>query len=101
MKSASHFTSTNSQELTHSPLLTPLPAGQKQADAKGRRYATTKQKRSRRKQKYSRRLWSDEEDEAISTLVETYGTRRWTFIAKKLQEAYRIYGRSGKQCRER
>jgi Myb-like DNA-binding domain len=34
-------------------------------------------------------------------LVEEYGTKRWTFIAQKLKENFKIGGRTGKQCRER
>jgi len=34
-------------------------------------------------------------------LVERYGVKRWTLIAQKMEEKYRLYGRSGKQCRER
>ena len=50
---------------------------------------------------FTRKLWNDEEDDAILNLVKTYGVRRWTLISKKLQEGYHIHGRSGKQCRER
>ncbi|XP_028266871.1 v-myb avian myeloblastosis viral oncogene homolog-like 2a isoform X2 [Parambassis ranga] len=39
--------------------------------------------------------WSREEDEKIMELVEKYGTKHWTVIAKHLK------GRMGKQCRER
>jgi hypothetical protein len=61
-------------------------------------------KKRRRRAKYgsfTRRLWSTEEDNAISALVQQYGIKKWTLMAKKLQEEYHIYGRSGKQCRER
>jgi hypothetical protein len=100
MNTETHNASTVNLELTHT---TSFPNDSKRINyslTQSRKH-TTKQKRSKKKQKYNRRLWSDEEDEAISSLVETYGTRRWTFIAKKLQEAYKIYGRTGKQCRER
>jgi myb proto-oncogene protein len=50
---------------------------------------------------FSRRLWTDEEDRAITTLVQRHGIRKWTLISRKLQDQYHIYGRSGKQCRER
>ncbi|XP_054905900.1 v-myb avian myeloblastosis viral oncogene homolog-like 2a [Poeciliopsis prolifica] len=39
--------------------------------------------------------WSKEEDEKILELVDKYGTKNWTTIAKHLN------GRQGKQCRER
>lgn len=60
-------------------------------------------KRRLRQQQSSlrRRLWTTEEDKAISSLVRHYGIRRWTLISRKLQDKYHIYGRSGKQCRER
>lgn len=50
---------------------------------------------------FKRRLWTIEEDQAITSLVEQHGIRKWTLISKKLQEKFHIYGRSGKQCRER
>jgi len=50
---------------------------------------------------FTRRLWTKEEDEAITYLVRHYGIRKWTLISKKLQDKYHIRGRSGKQCRER
>ncbi|XP_034551791.1 v-myb avian myeloblastosis viral oncogene homolog-like 2a isoform X2 [Notolabrus celidotus] len=40
-------------------------------------------------------FWSREEDEKIVDLVEKYGTKHWTLIARHLK------GRVGKQCRER
>jgi len=49
----------------------------------------------------SRRLWNSKEDEAIENLVKKYGDKKWTLIAKKLDEEYSIIGRTGKQCRER
>ena len=61
-------------------------------------------KKGKKKPRYStftRKLWNDEEDEAILSLVKVYGIRRWTLISKKLQENFHIHGRSGKQCRER
>ena len=61
-------------------------------------------RKGKKKQKcgsFTRRLWSDDEDDAIMGLVQKYGIRKWTLISRKLQEEYQIYGRSGKQCRER
>lgn len=51
--------------------------------------------------RFTRRLWTDEEDVAITALVQRHGIRKWTLISRKLQDQYAIYGRSGKQCRER
>eukprot|EP00164_Ancoracysta_twista_P001126 GFYU01001478.1.p1 GENE.GFYU01001478.1~~GFYU01001478.1.p1 ORF type:complete len:538 (+),score=75.87 GFYU01001478.1:308-1921(+) len=42
-----------------------------------------------------KRPWTAEEDELIGTLVDQYGTRRWSVIASYFP------GRIGKQCRER
>ncbi|KAI1280900.1 Transcriptional activator Myb [Halotydeus destructor] len=39
--------------------------------------------------------WTKEEDELVKQLVERYGPKKWTLIAKHLK------GRIGKQCRER
>lgn len=60
-----------------------------------------KQEKGRIHGAFKRRLWTKEEDEAITSLVKQHGIRKWTFISKKLQEKYHIYGRYGKQCRER
>ena len=48
-----------------------------------------------------RRLWTDDEDNAITKLINKYGIKKWALISKKMEEEYNIYGRSGKQCRER
>lgn len=61
-------------------------------------------KRLKRKDKraaFTRRLWREEEDEAILNLVRENGIKKWTLISRKLSEDYGINGRSGKQCRER
>lgn len=34
-------------------------------------------------------------------MVAIHGTKKWAVIAKQLEEQYGIYGRSGKQIRER
>eukprot|EP00826_Nyctotherus_ovalis_P037321 TRINITY_DN3396_c0_g2_i7.p2 TRINITY_DN3396_c0_g2~~TRINITY_DN3396_c0_g2_i7.p2 ORF type:complete len:160 (-),score=32.55 TRINITY_DN3396_c0_g2_i7:257-736(-) len=60
-----------------------------------------KTKEKRKLRAFTRRLWGDDEDKAITVLVEKYGTKKWTLISRQLQEEYKIYGRSGKQCRER
>jgi hypothetical protein len=48
-----------------------------------------------------RRPWTAKEDAAIRGLVEESGVKQWTVIADNLQKRFNIYGRSGKQCRER
>lgn len=55
----------------------------------------------RYKKAKKRILIVSQEDKAIENLVNKYGTKRWTFIAQKLKEEYKINGRTGKQCRER
>jgi len=60
-----------------------------------------KKEKGRLKGNFKRRLWTKEEDEAITNLVQQHGTRKWTLISKKLQEKFNIHGRYGKQCRER
>lgn len=49
----------------------------------------------------SRRVWTKEEDEAIRALVERHGKRSWAVVEEQLATQYSIFGRSGKQCRER
>lgn len=72
----------------------------------------TKKKKTKQKSKekfkqkhrygsFTRRLWNEHEDEAITNLIKKFGIKKWTLISRKLQEDYQIYGRSGKQCRER
>ena len=49
----------------------------------------------------NRRIWTNEEDEAIRQMVMKYGTKSWALIAENLSKEHSIAGRSGKQCRER
>jgi len=53
------------------------------------------------KEKARRKLWTLEEDSAVRKLVEKYGIKKWALISKKICEQFHIYGRTGKQCRER
>jgi myb proto-oncogene protein len=48
-----------------------------------------------------RRPWTETEDLAIRSLVETWGTRHWSKIAELLGSIHNVKNRSGKQCRER
>eukprot|EP00826_Nyctotherus_ovalis_P010474 TRINITY_DN12758_c0_g1_i5.p2 TRINITY_DN12758_c0_g1~~TRINITY_DN12758_c0_g1_i5.p2 ORF type:complete len:151 (-),score=26.11 TRINITY_DN12758_c0_g1_i5:549-1001(-) len=79
--------------------------GKKQSrKLRGKRRVQKRQEKKRLKEvqgSFRRRLWTREEDEAIRSLVEEYGIRKWTQISKKLQDRYHIHGRYGKQCRER
>lgn len=42
-----------------------------------------------------------QEDQAIQVIVQDLGTKRWSEISQTMQEKFKLYGRSGKQCRER
>lgn len=75
-------------------------------DLKGNNQGESKRSRrevSERKRNYDlpRRLWKEYEDKAIVSLVKQYGIKNWSLVSHKLQEDYKIFGRSGKQCRER
>ncbi|CAK71028.1 unnamed protein product (macronuclear) [Paramecium tetraurelia] len=48
-----------------------------------------------------RKAWNQKEDAAILQLVKQYGIKKWTIVAEKMKEIYGLFGRSGKQCRER
>jgi hypothetical protein len=48
-----------------------------------------------------RRVWTEEEDQAIEYLVAKYGVKSWASIAEKIDTFHNIKGRTGKQCRER
>ena len=58
-------------------------------------------KEKRKNKSFTRQLWKNEEDDAIMQLVEKYGKKKWTLIANKLKEDFKIFGKTGKQCRER
>jgi len=45
--------------------------------------------------------WKQKEDEKLGELVERLGTKNWTEIAKKLNEAFKARKRNGRQCRDR
>ena len=34
-------------------------------------------------------------------MVKEYGVRKWAIVAEKMENDYKLLGRSGKQCRER
>lgn len=82
-----------------------LKAASRKAEISHDKNKLAKNKREAKQKKklkaFTRRLWMTEEDDAIGKLVEKYGVKKWTLISKKLQEEYRIPGRTGKQCRER
>ncbi|OMJ81209.1 hypothetical protein SteCoe_18386 [Stentor coeruleus] len=51
--------------------------------------------------KEKRRPWTIKEDEMMSKIVEENGTKYWTLISYKLNQACPDIKRSSKQCRER
>lgn len=48
-----------------------------------------------------RRVWSKEEDVAMTELVGLYGNTKWSYIAEKLKDRQLGPYRTGKQCRTR
>ena len=48
-----------------------------------------------------RTLWSETEDQVLKHLREDLKIVKWSHIARKMAEEYKIVGRNGKQCRER
>jgi len=58
-------------------------------------------KKKKSRNTFSRRLWDESEDIAVSELVSKYGTKKWSLVAEMLDVVYKIKGRTGKQCRER
>ena len=73
--------------------------GQRLARRTEQAYGSKKSKR--RPAGFTRRLWQQDEDEAIKILVAQHGIKKWTLISRMLEQEYGIHGRSGKQCRER
>ena len=42
-----------------------------------------------------------QEDDILKKVYEVEGVKNWSQIAKIMSQEYNIYGRTGKQCRER
>ena len=57
--------------------------------------------RQKMRQGFTRRHWSQSDDDAIIATVKRHSTKNWSMISKKLEEEFGIKDRSGKQCRER
>lgn len=47
------------------------------------------------------RIWTEEEDEALRYLFEEEKIRKWSFLAQRLTQYYRIRGLTGKKCKKR
>ena len=48
-----------------------------------------------------RKHWSEEEDNALKVILRSHSSSRWTEISQMMQLQFSLYGRTGKQCRER
>lgn len=48
-----------------------------------------------------RKPWSEEEDAVLKFLKEEVKIAKWSHIARKMAEEHSMFGRNGKQCRER
>lgn len=46
-------------------------------------------------------MWTQEEDRVLRLFKEERGEKKWSLIARKMQQEFEIEGRTGKQCRER
>ena len=55
----------------------------------------------KKKNSNDRKPWSQEEDDCIASLVEEYGTKRWSTVAEALNSRIPDANRTGKQCRTR
>ena len=47
------------------------------------------------KKKRTKKVWTEDEDQLLLDLIETYGAKKWSLIARHIKD------REGKQCRER
>lgn len=45
--------------------------------------------------------WSEREDEILRNLFEGEKMTKWSKIAQRMMEQYKLPARNGKQCRER
>jgi len=48
---------------------------------------------------FIRKTWTEGEDKILRLLKEERQEKKWSFIAKKMDEEFGIKGRTGKQCR--
>ena len=46
-----------------------------------------------------RKPWTEEEDKILKYLREEEKMKKWSHIARKMDEEYKMFGRNGKQCR--
>lgn len=48
-----------------------------------------------------RKAWTEEEDQILKRLHDELGLRKWSEIARRMNEEFDLPSRNGKQCRER
>ena len=48
-----------------------------------------------------RKVWSEREDAILKELKESRGLKKWSEIARIMEEEFGLRERNGKQCRER
>lgn len=48
-----------------------------------------------------RRPWTPYEDQVLKNLFEKVRLNKWSLIARRMEEEFKLAPRSGKQCRER
>lgn len=48
-----------------------------------------------------RKVWTEEEDKVLKLLKEERGEHKWARIARVMEQEFGLFGRTGKQCRER
>ncbi len=59
--------------------------------------SSSKLEEEKKAKQIKRKLWSQEEDEAIKKIAESQGENlNWTMVAKSLEKEYGIKGRTGK-----
>ena len=48
-----------------------------------------------------RKIWTPKEDEVLLEIIQIRKIKKWGTIARCMETEYSMYGRTGKQCRER
>ena len=46
-----------------------------------------------------RKAWSKDEDVALLEIVQVRKIKKWSAVSKAMEDEFKIYGRTGKQCR--
>ena len=48
-----------------------------------------------------RKIWTQEEDRVLLEIIQVRKIKKWSAIARCMETEYNLFGRTGKQCRER